>query len=359
VLRRAAFTLIELLVVIAIIAILIGLLLPAVQKVREAANRVKCQNNLKQLGLAYHNYVSTNNDKFPPASVRSQALGGLQAMKHGWGTFLLPYLEQDSLFRQYRWDEDQASANNQPIIINGLKMVQCPSNGVSPETYEYNWQGTGVLLPVASRWRSARGDYMPCQGIRTESWDMVGKQPPSSVATLVDGVADKYIRDCLLKLADADIQSGHTPIAAITDGLTNTILLGEGSGRPRFIIRGKDWTDDPNRPGNVGTPGIPTPTAPSPQGAPNIGVGMLLSHAGGWGDALSAMQFYGATADGIGQPGPFAINRTNDHNYYSYHTGGANFLLGDGSVRFMTENTPTGLIIDMLTKSQGEVVTFE
>ena len=134
---RRAFTLIELLVAIAIIAILIGLPLPAVQKIREAANRMKCQNNLKQIGLGLQNYQAQNG-YFPPGALRSPTSGtvgpfyqkfGVTAngVNHSWAAFILPFIEQDNLYKLYNFNIHWAAAANQTVRETQVSIFLCPS----------------------------------------------------------------------------------------------------------------------------------------------------------------------------------------------------------------------------------------
>src|SRR5262245_46848364 len=159
---RAGFTLVELLVVIAIIAVLIGLLLPAVQKVRDAAARVQCQNNLKQLGLAYHNYADTNDSSFAPSMISD----GTRTV--GWGIFLLPYIEQDNLYKRYSFaapfffSNAAAGIDNQSVANTPIKVWLCPAapSRTGPYSYTFNFPG----FPAIS-WQAYPADYSPVASV--------------------------------------------------------------------------------------------------------------------------------------------------------------------------------------------------
>jgi prepilin-type N-terminal cleavage/methylation domain-containing protein/prepilin-type processing-associated H-X9-DG protein len=302
--RRSGFTLIELLVVIAIIAVLIGLLLPAVQKAREAASRIKCRNNLKQLGLALHLFHDSR-EKFPPG----QAAGPLPEagitqpdVHHGWAPFILPFIEQQQLAALYDWDLWSADPVNQLVGSVQLKVFQCPS--AEPDRI-----ATHPPLPPGSR--VACADYAP-------TWYI----DPAFVSWLV---AQGWIS----RPADHRgvlVPEEMTRLAAITDGTSNTILLAEDAGRPR------QWRA-----------GIPGPDQ------------TVLG--GPWAGFNTGIMLQGASPDGAMRPGPCAVNCTNDHEVYSFHSGGANAVFADGSVHFLSAGISIRVLAALVTRAGEEVVS--
>jgi prepilin-type N-terminal cleavage/methylation domain-containing protein/prepilin-type processing-associated H-X9-DG protein len=292
--RRRGFTLIELLVVIAIIAILIGLLLPAVQKVREAAARTQCANNLKQLGLALHSYHDANG-KFPPGQVKGPypEAGVYWTINHGWAVFILPYIEQQQRFDLYHFSLDASDPGNQPVVARPLKNFWCPS---APEQDRYD--STHGLFPSYGG-KGACGDYAPTWGV------------DPALATGDDrGV---LVPNCLTKMTD------------ITDGTSNTTLLTEDAGRPRLWQAGRKGPDQ-------AIPGGP------------------------WAGFNTGITVMGSTQDGTSRPGPCALNCSNDHEVYSFHPGGANAVFADASVHFLRAGMSLQALAALVTRAGGEVI---
>jgi prepilin-type N-terminal cleavage/methylation domain-containing protein/prepilin-type processing-associated H-X9-DG protein len=317
---RRGFTLIELLVVIAIIAILIGLLLPAVQKVREAAARSTCQNNLKQLGLGLHNYHDPNNGL--PANIRPDAVSTVRVR---WLTYVLPYIEQAPLFQQVNLAQNW---HLQPATFGTkLKVVECPSapNGTVVD-------GAPDTTPA---WTNivANGDYSGFYGVSPELVTVAGL--PATTCRVDNGAISKTVK---------------INFASFSDGLSNTIQLTESAGRPDIYRNGK--------------------LAVKANGNQRV-------NGGGWCRPASELfVLRGSDATGTTAPGTSVINVTNgielpaypDPSFYntdgtgqvySFHTGGVNTLMGDGSVRFLKSSTPIATLAALVTRNGGETLNTD
>lgn len=291
--RRSAFTLVELLVVIAIIAILIGLLLAAVQRVRDASQRLACQSNLRQLGIALHMFNDTYG-YLPPSAVDGSfpnpPVYVTSGARHSWMPFLLPFVEQQPLYNIYRWDLDYTHATNRPALSSRLKIVECPA--AEPKRIDPT---TGL----------ACGDY----GIGANVNSLLAFPPYN----LIDPVVD--YRGILQSNA-------ATKMSDVTDGTSNTILVCEDAGRPvTYRLRY--------------SAGIYAP-------------------GGGWGDRENDFTVDGYTTDGITKLGPCPINCNNSNEVYSFHIGGANLLFGDAAVHFIRDVVTMRTFAALITRAGGE-----
>jgi prepilin-type N-terminal cleavage/methylation domain-containing protein/prepilin-type processing-associated H-X9-DG protein len=310
---RRGFTLIELLVAIAIIAILIGLLLPAVQKVREAANRIKCSNNLKQLALACHNYHDANG-RLPPGGVVNPPLLDPLAFNnynHGsWHVELLPYMEQESLFRQisnlrvpYRHAINDARAGN--LIPDKLPYLRCPSDPDAPNLPLTNYAGNQGP-------QCRRGGCGPTHDIYQRFCNGTSDDPPLPLnPPTVPGYAASANVGRTLDAAQVRGMFGtYDPeinFAMATDGISNTLLIGETLPY-QLISRIGHWALA--GPGRALTTIIP----------------------------INTYTDYFNDVDGCTvAPLRYYANINVASGFKSRHSGGAYFAFGDGSVRFVTQ----------------------
>jgi len=323
--RRSGFTLIELLVVIAIIAILIGLLLPAVQKIREAANRMKCSNQLKQIGLALHNYHDTNGTLPPGAEAAvlpkpNPAGNTTTIVGTSWITYCLPYIEQDNLFKLYRFDLAYNSVENGITGGAFIPTIYCPSgpnpkNFLDPNANMTTNPGThycgvmgpgGTVSPATVTVGAVTYSYVVGSPNSNTCWGTVGML--SQFTTNAGSVSTNR----LIKFSD------------VTDGLTNTLTVGELS------------------------KSIPNTTPATP------------NHFRSW---LRGQNSGSATTKNVTYP----INSTfyngsnnyNDISFGSNHSAGCNFLLGDGSTRFIRDSIDLNVYKMASSISGGEVATLD
>ncbi|MFO0876288.1 MAG: DUF1559 domain-containing protein [Gemmataceae bacterium] len=331
--RRSAFTLIELLVVIAIIAVLIGLLLPAVQKVREAAARMQCSNNLKQLGLAMHNYAGVNNNAFPSSRAWNPGLPRVDDKFRAWSVLALAHIEQDNIGKLWnlnnRWTDTTGSPSNLDIGLNTIKVFICPSapTGRRPNTaFTQSWSpGPGSSTVPAGNFGPS--DYITIRQVRARFYVGTGIGLPASLASLSSSAQEFQLTGALQQLED-------TPIVNIMDGTSNTLLFVECAGRPNNYVLGRDTNT--NLTDQLGW-ASPDGVVGSIDGSnPTTGV---------------------VNGSGIGAgAGACVMNCNNDSEPYSFHSGGVNVAMCDGSVRFLAQSISPATFAALCTARYGEVV---
>jgi prepilin-type N-terminal cleavage/methylation domain-containing protein/prepilin-type processing-associated H-X9-DG protein len=317
-----AFTLIELLVVIAIIAVLIGLLVPAVQKVREAANNAQCKNNLKQIGLALLNYESTFK-KFPlghechsyDGTGKTDGTIGAPYYFSNWAIQILPFVEQENLYRQYDNTVYNAHPNNDPFRLTYVPVYTCPSD----------IRANQVLTPASAPSRDPRNpaamasSYKGVAGIDVDEYDQWGGYPSEVKVNLTNYPTSRG----LLHSVDDWNGLSYERMASVTDGTSNTIAVGERTTKTTQG-RGPFWADSFN----------------------------LYTLGGVYANSISLVPDYDLCVSTLAPLDPAPCK----YGWGSFHPGGINFGFIDGHVATIPTTINTSVLAAMATISGNEVI---
>jgi len=337
--RRLGFTLVELLVVIAIIGVLVALLLPAVQAAREAARRMKCQNHLKQIGLAVHNF-ELSYQSLPPGVVNVGGAGPIPDLsdylkagaagtvatdyaKHGFLSVMLPYLEQANVLAAaaggYNFRLDWNDPVNQPAATARIPVYECPSvpskHIVSPNTVQPNF------LPATS-------DYWPISRANTNDavWVALGMSYPGA----------EFVNGCLTA-------NRKTRMAQITDGLSNTLLASESGARHEGWSSGRRYAD---------AGGAPSSTNWGVRGAwPSESNNIVCAGTQGPISPGTASLAKVSTAAHVN--GAVTVNGWNQGELYAFHPTLCNAVMGDGSIRSLKTTISLAALQKLAARADG------
>ena len=314
---RLGLTLIEILVVVSMAGLLMALLLPAVQSSRESARRATCQNNLRQIGLALHSHEAAH--QFLPSLYNGKFLPRPRTPIdefhfHSWRTAILPQLEQSNLFAQLNINVPATVAANQTAINVRISTFVCPSSNNPHQTVPDIFAWNDGAIPVAKIGTAARSDYEATGGVQVAR--QTGLSTDISIHEFGGWGEPTY-----------DLSNGSSVryrkarLSDITDGLSSTILVGERAGRPDFYRRGEPV--EPYYPGRG-----------------------MDHHQAAWAISTHFLWtiFWHETS----------VNENNG-GIFSFHPGGANVALADGSVRFLKETTAPAILKGLVTRSGSEV----
>jgi prepilin-type N-terminal cleavage/methylation domain-containing protein/prepilin-type processing-associated H-X9-DG protein len=325
--HRSGFTKIELIVAITIIAILLAVTLPAIHSARESARRLQCQNNLRQILVATESHHTAHNalPSLYNGTALSYPLGEWDLFHmHSWRVPLLPYLEQTPLKEQINWNALATATENKTVAQTPVPTFICPSGGSSTDMGWGLHHGSIGVPPEkqqdSDRYRVVRSDYDAMAGIQVLPKPLPANTNANSVDFVRWGIWGWPVFETRTTSGSRLSRYRQGKFRDVTDGLSNTIAVVERAGKPIDLLNGKP---------NV------TPSNPN------------ADYPGQVGWSASNTFIWAINADGVG------INESNSRGIYSFHSGGANVGIADGSVRFLADSMDFKTLVSLYGRSDG------